>query len=250
MREYRWNPAMIQADWTTGIYEDSPHLFKNMVDALLEKRAPLVAFTGYGNVGKDEAAKVLIELGYQRCAFGDIIKRMSQDASIACPNGILDWMAGVLAGADCPIKSEMESAFLDFNRRGMGLAIEIHNGLYGIQCQQYDPFSEQDEVKKRLRPALEWLGMWRYGEILEEFVSYIKPPAVNTRLMRVAEGKIWKDNGGKIFLIHKPGVAPQTAFENNAVQTLMSERLIDNTIFNDGSREDLWKNVLTTVCLW
>lgn len=34
----------------------------------------LIAFTGYGGAGKDEAAKPLIEAGYSRGCFGDIIK--------------------------------------------------------------------------------------------------------------------------------------------------------------------------------
>lgn len=34
----------------------------------------LIAFTGYGGAGKDEAAKTLIEAGYSRRCFGDIIK--------------------------------------------------------------------------------------------------------------------------------------------------------------------------------
>lgn len=36
--------------------------------------AQLVAFSGYGGTGKDEAARALIALGYQRVCFGDIIK--------------------------------------------------------------------------------------------------------------------------------------------------------------------------------
>lgn len=35
----------------------------------------LVALTGYSRAGKDEAGKVLIEAGWERRAFGDIIKR-------------------------------------------------------------------------------------------------------------------------------------------------------------------------------
>lgn len=35
----------------------------------------LVAFAGYARSGKDVAAQVLIEKGYKRVAFGDIIKR-------------------------------------------------------------------------------------------------------------------------------------------------------------------------------
>lgn len=37
-------------------------------------RADLIAFCGYGRAGKDEAAKTLINAGYARVAFGDIIK--------------------------------------------------------------------------------------------------------------------------------------------------------------------------------
>lgn len=35
----------------------------------------LIALAGYAGVGKDEAAKALIQAGYTRVAFGDIIKR-------------------------------------------------------------------------------------------------------------------------------------------------------------------------------
>jgi len=35
----------------------------------------LIAFTGYGGSGKDEAAKTLIDAGYDRRCFGDIIKK-------------------------------------------------------------------------------------------------------------------------------------------------------------------------------
>jgi len=35
---------------------------------------PLIAFTGYARAGKDEAAKILIDNGYTRRCFGDIIK--------------------------------------------------------------------------------------------------------------------------------------------------------------------------------
>jgi dephospho-CoA kinase len=38
-------------------------------------KVPLIAFAGYAGAGKDEAAKPLIEAGYRRCCFGDIIKR-------------------------------------------------------------------------------------------------------------------------------------------------------------------------------
>jgi hypothetical protein len=37
-------------------------------------KANLIAFTGYGRAGKDEAAKALINAGYARKCFGDIIK--------------------------------------------------------------------------------------------------------------------------------------------------------------------------------
>jgi hypothetical protein len=37
-------------------------------------RYPLVAFCGFARTGKDEAAKVFIDAGYNKVAFGDIIK--------------------------------------------------------------------------------------------------------------------------------------------------------------------------------
>jgi hypothetical protein len=40
---------------------------------------PLVAFAGVAGAGKDEAAKALIERGYHRACFGDVIKRQCND---------------------------------------------------------------------------------------------------------------------------------------------------------------------------
>lgn len=50
-----------------------------LMNLLLPDNPKLIALTGYGGCGKDELARPLIEHGYTRKCFGDIIKRQMDD---------------------------------------------------------------------------------------------------------------------------------------------------------------------------
>lgn len=128
---------------------------------------PRIAFFGFARAGKDEAAKPLIEAGYERRCFGDIIKRQ-MEASLG----------------------------------GLGI----------------DPFTENDEVKRVIRPLLELWGDVFYDNVMEEFFRLLPPVAVNTRICRIREMEKWIKEGGVIIHLSRPGVIPATKWEAELFQ--------------------------------
>lgn len=159
-----------------------------------EVKFPRIAFVGFGNVGKDEAAKALYLLLFHKCAFGDIIKRQ------------IDPLVQKYFG--------------------------------------FSAFTENDGEKARIRPILEQWGEVNYDAITEEFFRNLPERAVNTRLVRVREARQWKDRGGIIVEIQRPGVGPATDWERDRLDELCAAGLIDYTIENDGTPEQLQQKVL------
>lgn len=158
------------------------------------KRHPRVAFTGYARSGKDACGKVLIQQGYKRVAFGDIIKRQ------------LD-----------PV-------------------IRVHFG--------FSAFTESDEEKKKIRGTLEHWGEDNYDAIFKEFFETLPELAVNTRLVRAREAEEWVKQGGVIYEVSRPGCVAETNFAERMMNEMWLSGLVAGTIINDGTLEDLERQVI------
>lgn len=165
----------------------------------MKSPAKLVAFAGYARSGKDEAAKALINCGYTRVAFGDIIK--SQVAEL----------------------------------------VQRHLG--------FSAFTEDNAQKQKIRPILEQWGEVNYDGVMAEFFGHLPERAVNTRLSRAREGVAWRERGGIIIHITRPGVKAATDWERSRLEELYDHGLIDETIENSGSIPDLHNKILFTVGL-
>lgn len=155
----------------------------------------LIAFAGFAGTGKDEAAKPLMEIGYSRCCFGDIIKR------------------------------QIDPLILE------------HLG--------FSAFTYDRAQKAQIRRTLESWGEDNYDNIMAEYFDSLRPPAVNTRLVRVREATEWVKRGGVIVEIHRPGKGPATAWEGDRFQELVKAGLIYSTISNTGSLADLRAEILS-----
>lgn len=155
---------------------------------------PRIAFAGWAREGKDVAATPLINAGYARVAFGDIIKRQVD-----------------------PLV-----------RQYLG----------------YSAFTEDNAQKTQIRGLLEQWGEANYAGVMKEFFDGLPPRAVNTRLVRVAEASRWREEGGVIWRVRRPGAYPATIWEDKRLKELYEDGLIDDELPNDGDIPTLWRRVV------
>lgn len=122
-------------------------------------QSKLIAFTGFGRAGKDEAAKTLIKAGYSRVAFGDIIK------------GVFDELVKKFLGF---------SAFTENSEEKQQIRPLLEQGGEVFYEYVYHTFFEAlpDRAVNtrlcRIREAQEWL---RRGGIIVEVVRPGNQPA-------------------------------------------------------------------------
>lgn len=155
----------------------------------------LVALTGFAGCGKDAAAVGLIDAGFTRKCFGDIIKKQIDHLCVA---------------------------YLGFSA-----------------------FTSDRDKKSQIRGILEQWGEANYDSILSDYFKSIDGDTVNTRLCRTREAIAWRERGGKIIEVIRPGVGPATQWESDRLEELRSAGLIDGQLVNDGSIEDLQQRIVT-----
>lgn len=160
-------------------------------------RHKLVALCGYARCGKDTAGRALINHGYERVSFGDIIKEQTN------------------------------------------ALVKAHLG--------FSTFTQDDEQKKQIRPLLESWGDVNYEKILSEFFANLPEFAVNTRLVRVREAKMWKERGGVLVQIVRQPRNPATDWERDALYELAYKVGFNVIIHNNSTEADLHARVLEFV---
>jgi hypothetical protein len=86
-----------------------------------------------------------------------------------------------------------------------------------------------------------WLrvAFWRWGRLAAGGISLIVVPDVRF----ANEARLIRENGGEVWMIHRPGVEPVAAHESEAGLPL---RLIDRLIVNDGTVDQLRERVEAT----
>jgi hypothetical protein len=183
------------------------------------KLHPLIALTGYSRSGKDTAADALVALGYQRKAFGDIIKSMVDDTDYKVFGNFHDWL----------IETGRPQARISAIAYGWSL----------IKMCGVSPFTQEDDTKIHLRPVLEDYGIWKYEQVTERFFSTLPKLCVNSRLCRAAEGKRWREEGGILIEIVRPGNKAHTDVEAGWMVELTEAGLIDVVLYNDATPAQL-----------
>lgn len=183
-----------------------------------------VAFAGYARSGKDEAGKALIELGYTKSAFGDIIKRRVKHMGGKDLAEVIEWVT-------------------DNEISGDDVLAVIAKGFALVYTGDIDPYTEDNADKNRIRILLERYGETYYDEILTEYLVSLPEKAVNTRLVRCKEAQAWRDAGGIIISVQRPGAGPASHWERDRLNELAAAGHIYKTIINDGSIEDLHRVV-------
>lgn len=106
-------------------------------------------------------------------------------------------------------------------------------------------FTEIRSQKEQIRPILEQWGECSYERILSKYMAQVGLRVslghcvVNTRIMRLKEAKEWKQLGGVIVEIVRPGIVPATQWEAERTRELQESGMIDHAIINDGSPDEL-----------
>lgn len=190
----------------------------------LTRASDMVGFTGFAGSGKDEACKILEAAGYNRVSMGDIIKRRLHTASPLSLLAVILWMV-------C-------------NRTKWVEFCSVCQAIKILRVDMVDVYETDLAVKNKFRPLLEWYGMCYYDSILRELIENIRLPVYCNRIMRVEEATAWRDGGGILIEILRPGSEAATRFEGEQIFSLLNGGLIDYTLLNDGTTQELWDKVL------
>lgn len=179
----------------------------------------IIGLSGYAQSGKDTAAEVLVDRGFKRVAFADVLRDMAY---------AIDPIVRV--GSENDPDYETVIAFSPLSN-----LIDIFG---------WDVAKEDNDDVRRL---LQRLGTEAGRDILGENIW------VDTALSR-AEGDIVvtdvrfpnevrgiEERGGVVVRITRPGVGPKNT---HASETSLEDWEFEYTVLNDGSIEDLHQNLL------
>lgn len=172
----------------------------------------VIGFCGYAGSGKDEAAKALVELGWERIAFADPIRE--------------------IALAIDPIVS----------MKGFRLATLVRR-------HGWTKAKELGEVRRLLQrigteAGRNILGEFFWSEIGHNRAIDCGKNVVFTDVRFHNEVEMIRELGGKIIRIVRPGVGPANGHES---ELAIDEIETDAVIQNEGSSEELWEKVRSLV---
>jgi hypothetical protein len=173
----------------------------------------LIGLAGHAGSGKDEAAKALFPLGYERVAFADAVRRaaLAIDPVIvgtSCNNLRLSEFVALVGWQEAKREAEVR-------RLLQVIGTEAGRDIHGRDC--WIKATDRDVANFRL--------MGRGVVITDVRFSN--------------EARYIQKQGGKVYLIQRPGVGPRNEHA--------SEKLgfdVDGVIVNDGSIDELHRWVL------
>lgn len=115
---------------------------------------------------------------------------------------------------------------------------------------KFSAFTDATAQKSQIRRTLEAWGEDNYENISRDYFEELDfaeadgERIVNTRLLRLAEAREWKERGGVIYWIINHRVGAFSAFEDQCLNELLADSsLIDGVIHNDGSVAELHEAV-------
>lgn len=193
---------------------------------------PLIALAGVARCGKDDFAKPLIERGFKRLAFGDVIKEFYQDF-VAGDIGIYEATQRIVDANPLVSHEQLE----EFQR-------DVLTPFWVKADGVYDVFSENDAEKNLFRPILEKGGDLIYWHVHAEYFRRVDAAwsagtgVVNPRLVRPAEAHTWVKRGGHLILIdclHRDAISQ---WEKDAMTELKRSGTIGKVIGNWGTAEE------------
>jgi len=105
----------------------------------------------------------------------------------------------------------------------------------------FSAFTERDGEKAVIRRVLEEWGEANFHNISREFFHNLPARCVNTRILGARQAALWREMGGILVWVERPGARPKTEFEARTFAELTRRDLIDLKVINDGTERHLGK---------
>lgn len=189
----------------------------------------MIGLFGVSRVGKDTFADVIVEeFNALKVSQGDYIKRyFAPMLSLKeRPEQFAERMSGKMdTDAFWRMYWDHGAEVVDFAR-----SQDPENGV--------DAFTQEDRVKDRIRPLLEHGGYVILEQVEREMYDHIadyEGLVINSRLFDVPQCQAWRDRGGLVIELHKPGVGPKTDYERTNVQAVRDAGLVNLDLHNRGT---------------
>lgn len=182
----------------------------------------VIGFCGYAGSGKDEAAKALVEDGWQRVSFADPIREMAL---------AIDPIIGV--------------QFIESTGR-MGEIQRLSRIVEESSWNNAKQFSEVRRLLQRIgtEAGRDILGQDVWVNIGRDRALSCGKSVVFTDVRFPNEVAMIRELGGQIVRIYRPGVGPANGHSS---ETLIDSIEADATIHNSGSQEFLWSEARSAV---
>ena len=198
------------------------------------KKPQLIALAGVARCGKDDLARPLVERGWVRLAYGDVIKHFFAPYVAGDEDRAL--LMSRLCQANPELTHEQLSRFAD--------SVLSPFEASGLKA---DTFTENDAEKAVLRPILEHGGDLIYDYVTHEYFRLVDAAwsagksVVNPRLVRAREGELWRKRGGEIILIDCLHREAASQWEKDCITQLKRSGHITRVIGNWGTAEEWQK---------
>lgn len=203
------------------------------------KAKPLqfIALIGYAGAGKDVFAKHLLDAGYVRHNYGDLIKQFFDDFTQRRmgPSELKDQ---ILLHLD-PNKTEQ-----DVHEFFAAHILPYYENGYEISA-----FTENRGTKHHIREILEKGGELIYAHIQREYTDQLDSllrhghKVVNTRMCQIPEAKAAAQYGVTSYLIEREAWPPATDWDAQVVDDLADGGFIHHTVYNDAPDAQGWEEL-------
>jgi hypothetical protein len=224
---------------------------------------PSFAFAGYKRSGKSLAGECLEALGWQMISLGDIIKEYMLGIYCAMhlwPNNatfiqavlarktFLEWCEDVSGQVELSPEIVLDKSYLTLPNAMESIRDADSYVLTELTAETTDFFTEDDSIKDRIRPLLEWGGEWRYDlfiNALEKKLNAGAGPFVNPRIVKKAEADIWSLHSGAIVVVDRgPEYSATSPWEFENLEVLKESGFVTGTILNGQTEAHLWACVI------
>lgn len=180
----------------------------------------LVAFSGYARAGKDEAAKALEVLGFQRVAFADKLREV-----LYALNPVVDYYRSFEYTGPIYVQNVIDE-----------------HGWNGYKETPYGP--EIRRLLQRLGTEAGRQALWDSIWIDAALDNRPEGKYVVTDARFVNEAEAIRSRGGKIYRITRTGVGPAN---DHPSETSLDDYSFDGFIANDSTVEEFHEKVRSTV---